>query len=66
MLARGRPALIGATAFFAVFFANIATGAAGRAVFLSDVLEMLTLFAAVLLFTAGVLIREAQDPPGER
>ena len=63
MLARGRPALIAALACFLVFFANVAVGAAGRPVFLGDVLEMLVLFAAVLLFVAGVLVREAQDGP---
>ena len=61
MLARGRPALIGALACFLVFFANITVGAMGGSVFLGDVLEMLVLFAAVLLFVAGVLVREAQD-----
>ena len=61
MLARGRPALIGAAACFAVFFLNIVFGAMGKPVFLTDVLEMLALFAAVLLFVAGVLVREARD-----
>lgn len=64
MMAKGRPALFGAMACFSVFLANVVTGAMGAPVFLGDVSEMLTLFAAVLLFVAGVLAREAQEPSG--
>lgn len=44
---------------FVAFFANVASGAAGKGVFLGDVAEMLTLLAAAVLFVIGVLAREA-------
>ena len=59
MIREGRIALAGALICFVVFFANVAAGAAGYGVFFGDVAEMLALFAAVLLFVAGVLMLEA-------
>ena len=59
MFGPGGPALIGALLCFLVFFGNVALGAAGGGVFLGDVAEMLTLFAASILFVIGVHAREA-------
>jgi len=56
-----RIALTGALLLFLAFFANVASGAAGRTVFLGDVAEMLVLFASCTLFVVGVLVREARD-----
>ena len=44
---------------FAVFVANILMGAFLRASFLTDVQEMLLLFAASIAFVAAILNREA-------
>jgi hypothetical protein len=41
-----------------VFFSNVVTGAAGIGVFLSDVGEMLTLFAACGCFVLAMLAHE--------
>lgn len=60
MTRHGRPALLAALILFAVFFANVVVGAAGGGAPLNDVAEMLTLFAATILFVAGVLKREAE------
>lgn len=46
---------------FVVFFANVASGAAGAGAFMGDIPEMLTLFAAAILFVIGVLAREANE-----
>lgn len=51
--------LFAVVAVFAVFFANVALGAFGGGGFLSDVGEMLVLFAASVLFVAAILKREA-------
>ena len=59
MLGSGGLALIGALICFLVFFGNVTLGAAGEGVFLGDVAEMLTLFAASVLFVVGILAREA-------
>lgn len=59
MTGSGTPALVAALICFAVFFANVAAGAAGAGVFLGDVSEMLALLAASVLFCVGVLMREA-------
>lgn len=61
MRTTGTPSLIGALICFLCFFGNVALGAAGLGVVLGDVAEMLTLFAAALLFVAGVLAREAAE-----
>lgn len=56
-----------AAALGAVFFANVAIGALGHTPYLNDVLEMLTLLAAVAAFIVGVLRREARtlsEAPG--
>ena len=49
---------------FIVFFANVVAGATGVGVFLSDVGEMLTLFAACICFVVSMLAHErsALDP----
>lgn len=60
----GRPgtlALLAALGFFLLFFANVTMGAFGGGVVLDDVPEMLTMFASALLFTVGVLQREAAE-----
>lgn len=61
MITSDRLALAGALLLFLLFFANVATGAAGMQVFLGDVTEMLVLFASCTLFVIGVLIREAKS-----
>ena len=43
---------------FIVFFANVVAGATGSGVFLSDVGEMLTLFAACTCFVVSMLAHE--------
>jgi hypothetical protein len=43
---------------FFVFFSNVVAGAAGIGVFLSDVGEMLTLFAACVCFVIAMLAHE--------
>jgi hypothetical protein len=49
---------------FAVFFLNVLLGGPlGMKPWMSDVVEMLTLFLAVIFFVAGTLAREAQDKP---
>lgn len=46
---------------FAVFFLNVLIGGPlGLKPWMSDVMEMLTLFLAVILFVAGTLAREKQ------
>ena len=54
-------ALTASLVFFVIFFANVGFGAARYGVFLGDVAEMLTLFAAAVLFAIGVLAREALE-----
>lgn len=44
---------------FAVFFANVAQGAFAGTAFLSDIGEMLVLFAAAILFVVAILKKEA-------
>ena len=43
---------------FLVFFSNVVAGAAGAGVFLSDIGEMLTLFAACICFVVAMLAHE--------
>lgn len=43
---------------FSVYFVNVITGAAGMGVFLSDLGEMLTLFAACIAFVITTLYLE--------
>ncbi len=45
-------------AIFLLFFSNVIAGAAGLGVFLSDVGEMLTLFAACVCFVIAFLAYE--------
>jgi len=59
MTGHARPALFGALVLFVIYFANVALGAAGAGAPLGDVAEMLTLFAATILFVAGTLKLEA-------
>ncbi len=46
---------------FAIFFANVVVGASAGEPPLSNVVEMLALFAASALFVVGILLREAQN-----
>lgn len=57
----GAACLMLSLAAFLVFFTNVGLGAARAGVFLGDVAEMLTLFAAAILFVIGVLAREADE-----
>ncbi len=50
--------VIATCAIFLVFFSNVVAGAAGIGVFLSDVAEMLTLFAACICFVVAMLAHE--------
>ena len=50
--------MIGALGIFAIYFANVVTGALGGTVFLSDIAEMLTLFAASIIFVIAILYQE--------
>ena len=43
---------------FLVFFSNVVAGATGAGVFLSDIVEMLTLFAACVCFVVAMLAHE--------
>ena len=61
MIRYGRMALVAALVCFLVFFGSVAIGAAGFGPVFGDVTEMLTLLVAVLLFVAGVLVREAVE-----
>ncbi len=61
MFGPGGPALFGALLCFLAFFGNVALGAAWHEAVLGDLAEMLTLFAAAILFVAGVLAREAAE-----
>lgn len=44
---------------FGIYFANVALGAFAEAAFLSDIGEMLVLFAAAILFVVAILKKEA-------
>ena len=46
---------------FAVFVANVVMGATSGAPILSDVQEMLLLFAASIAFVAAIIRREARN-----
>ena len=60
MISSGTAALSVALVLFAAFFANVALGAFARVAFLSDVNEMLMMFAAAIAFVVGVLQRESR------
>lgn len=51
--------LLGSILLFAVFAANVATGASSGSPFMGDVGEMLVLFAASALFVVAILKKEA-------
>ena len=57
MTTKNIPVLATCVVFF-VFFSNVVAGAAGIGVFLSDVGEMLTLFAACVCFVVAMLAYE--------
>ncbi|MEP5728090.1 MAG: hypothetical protein ABJL67_01825 [Sulfitobacter sp.] len=44
---------------FVIYFANVASGAFWDTIYLSDVGEMLVLFAAAILFVVAILRKEA-------
>jgi hypothetical protein len=48
-----------ATLFFAIIWLNVGLGSFGGKAFLSDVGEMLVLFAATIFFVVAILKREA-------
>ena len=50
-------ALTIAIVLFAIYFGNVALGAFGGTVFLGDIGEMLTLFAASIAFVVAILNR---------
>lgn len=56
----GAVALALAAILFAVYFANVAAGAAGLGVYISNVNEVIILFASVTCFVVGILEREAR------
>jgi len=58
MARMGTLCLTAALVIFLIFFGNVAMSAAGMGGFLTDITEMLTLFAAATVFVAGVLARE--------
>lgn len=51
--------LIGAIALFTFFAINVAVGSVAGRPFLSDVAEMLVLFATAILFVVAIIRREA-------
>lgn len=51
---------------FGVFFANVVFGATGRALFLSDVGELIVLFASCGSFVASTLLFEQKNKIAER
>lgn len=51
--------LVASFLVFALFFLNVALGAFAGIGFLSDVQEMLVLFAAAILFVVAILKKEA-------
>jgi membrane protein implicated in regulation of membrane protease activity len=53
-------ALIVSAILFVIFAANVVIGASGSPPFLSDIWQMLTLFAASAAFVVAVLRREAR------
>ncbi|MCT8159495.1 hypothetical protein [Pseudoruegeria sp. SHC-113] len=53
--------LLLAAAIFAIYLANVLLGAFGGAQFMSDVGEMLTLFAATIVFVIEILRRESAE-----
>jgi hypothetical protein len=60
--AAGNVALGLSLAIFALYFLNVLFGGPlGRKPWMSDVGEMLTLFAAVIFFVAGAICREAEQ-----
>jgi len=54
-------ALLVAGLFLAVFTANVVLGSAGHRPFLTDVQEMLVLWAATIAFVVAILQREARE-----
>lgn len=62
----GRLALIGCLVLLAVFGANIASGKINNELFMSDVGEALTLFAASILFVIGVVRREDAEKKAQK
>ncbi len=54
-------AMAGAAILFGIFVTNILLGAFGASQFLGDVPEALTLFAASILFVAGIIRAEAKE-----
>ena len=51
--------LIASAVIFAIYFANVVSGAMWNSAYLGDVGEMLVLFAATILFVVAILQKEA-------
>lgn len=54
----GNLLIIASSGLFVLFFANVVTGSMGKPVFLSDVMEMLVLFTACVVFVIAILFKE--------
>jgi len=59
--------IIGSSGLFTLYFANVVVGPMGGQVFLSDVGEMLILFATCIVVVIGILRleKDAKLPPAE-
>ncbi|MFV2051587.1 hypothetical protein [Aliiroseovarius sp. YM-037] len=53
--------LIGAIILFVIFAANVGLGSMTGSAFLSDISEMLLLFATAILFVVAIIKREAAE-----
>jgi hypothetical protein len=62
----GRILLIISACLFGAFFANVMLGATGKGVFLTDVQELLVLFASCALFVAATLQFEKNQKQAAR
>ncbi len=58
--------LIVSAILFAIFAASVVAGAWGTSPFLTDIWQMLILFAAVIAFVVAVLRREAREKDGTK
>ena len=63
----GNVSLVLSLIVFCIFFLNVLIGGPlGRKPWMSDVMEMVTLFVAVIFFVSGTLAREAQAATDNR
>lgn len=54
----GNYLVIASCGLFALFFGNVVMGSMGKPVFLDDVMEMLVLFSACVVFVIAILFKE--------